>query len=38
MPELTICEGVGADLQPDDNRVDFGDGANEGMVDMVVDD
>lgn len=35
--EVAVGEGVGAALEPDDDGVDLADGADEGVVDMVVD-
>lgn len=35
--EVPVGEGVGAVLEPDDDGVDLADGADEGVMDMVVD-
>lgn len=35
--EVAVGEGVGAVLEPDDDGVDLADGAEEGVVDVVVD-
>ncbi len=37
VPEVAVGEGVGAVLEPDDDGVDLADGADEGVVDVVVD-
>ena len=36
MTKIAISEGVGADLEPNDDGVDFADSAEEGVVDIVV--
>ena len=36
MPEIPVGEGVRADLEPDNDGVDFANGANQGMVDMII--
>lgn len=38
MAQVAVREGVGGGLEPDDDGVDFGEGADEGVVDVVVDD
>lgn len=36
MAQVAVGEGVGGGLEPDDDGVDFGEGADEGVVDVVV--
>lgn len=36
MAQIAVGEGVRGGLEPDDNRVDFGESADEGVVDVVV--
>jgi hypothetical protein len=38
MSEVTVREGVGASLEPNNDGVQFTDGADAGMVDVIVDD
>ncbi len=37
MAEVAVGEGVGADLEPDDDGMDLANGAEQGVVDVVVD-
>ncbi len=38
MAKVTVGEGVGTVLEPDDDGVDLADGANHGVMDVMVDD